>query len=341
MERSKETMQMNGVRLDERVVPVSKSISHSARLKLHASVGGDGAPHSASYALPTPDDHDAWRRLRSMTDAHYASMLKATRSDVTAQTTTEQIGSATVHVATPADLRNSEIAYIDLHGGAFVFGGGDACRESARGAADLHGVRCYGIDYRMPPDHPFPAALDDCLSVYRYAVQKYRADHVILGGRSAGGNLALATALRAQDEGLALPACLILLSPEIDLTESGDSFSANRTLDVNLPNPLMSANRLYANGADLAHPYLSPQFGTFTKAFPPTFIQSGTRDLFLSNAVRLHRKLRKAAVATELHVFEAMPHGGFGGTEEDEEIAQEVGRFIRANVRGMPDRSAG
>ncbi|ROU00349.1 alpha/beta hydrolase [Histidinibacterium lentulum] len=333
-------MQLNGVRLDERVVPVPTSISHSAQLKLHGAVGGDSVPHSASYAMPGPEDHHAWRRLRAATDAHYASRLKATRSEVTAQTTTEQIGTATVHVASPADLRNSEIVYIDLHGGAFVFGGGDACRDSARGVADLHGVRCYGIDYRMPPDHPFPAALDDCLSVYRYAVQKYGADHVIIGGRSAGGNLALATVLRAHDEGLALPACLILLSPEVDLTESGDSFSANRTLDVNLPNPLMSANRLYANGADLAHPYLSPLFGTFTTAFPPTFIQSGTRDLFLSSAVRLHRKLRKAAVVTELHVFEAMPHGGFGGTEEDGEIAEEVARFLRANVRGMPDRSA-
>jgi acetyl esterase/lipase len=334
-------MRMNGVRLDERVVPVPKTISPSAQVKLHASVGGDGVPHNALYAMPGPEDHDAWRRLRETTEAHYASMLQATRSDVTARTTTEQIGTATVHVATPADLQSSDIAYIDLHGGAFVFGGGDACRESARAVADLHGVRCYGIDYRMPPDHPFPAALDDCLSVYQYAVQTYGADHVIIGGRSAGGNLALATALRAQDEGLALPACLILLSPEIDLTESGDSFSANKTLDVNLPNALMSANRLYANGADLAHPYLSPLFGTFTKAFPPTFIQSGTRDLFLSNAVRLHRKLCKAGVVTELHVFEAMPHGGFGGTEEDTEITREVARFLRANVREMPESSAG
>lgn len=341
MEKAKETMQLNGVRLDERVVPVPKSISHSAQLKLHGAVGGDGVPHSASYAMPGPEEHDAWHRLRATTDAHYASMLKVTRFDVTGQTTTEHIGSATVHVATPADLRNSEIVYIDLHGGAFVFGGGHACRESARGVAGLHGVRCYGIDYRMPPDHPFPAALDDCLSVYRYAIQKHGADHVIIGGRSAGGNLALATALRACDEGLALPGCLILLSPEIDLTESGDSFCANRTLDVNLPNPLMSANRLYANGADLAHPYLSPLFGSFTKAFPPTFIQSGTRDLFLSNAVRLHRKLCKAGVVTELHVFEAMPHGGFGGTEEDGEIGQEVVRFLRANVLDMPDSSAG
>ena len=113
---------------------------------------------------------------------------------------------------------------------------------------------------------------------------------------------------------------------------------------MNLPEPAdVGRTGFNANGAELAHPYL------FRLVFEPSrkgvsadlHPRAAPGILFLSNAVRLHRKLRKAAVATELHVFEAMPHGGFGGTEEDEEIAQEVGRFIRANVRGMPDRSAG
>ena len=98
-----------------------------------------------------------------------------------------------------------------------------------------------------------------------------------------------------------------------------------------LPGSLMPNNLLYAGGADLAHPYLSPLFGDLA-GFPPTFIQSGTRDLFLSNAVRFHRRLRQAGVTAELHVFEAMPHGGFmGGTPEDEELAAEVSRFCNAH----------
>jgi acetyl esterase/lipase len=132
---------------------------------------------------------------------------------------------------------------------------------------------------------------------------------------------------RAKDEGLPMPAGLVLLTPEVDLTESGDSFTTNLGLDNILSSRLMPANLLYAAGHDLSHPYLSPLFADVS-GFPPTFIQAGTRDLFLSNAVRMHRKLRAAGVDAELHVFEAMPHGGFGGAPEDIEMRQEIRRFL-------------
>jgi acetyl esterase/lipase len=166
------------------------------------------------------------------------------------------------------------------------------------------------------------------MATYRHVLAHHAPDKIIIGGRSAGGNLGAAMVLRARDEGLPLPAALVLLSPELDLTESGDSFEVNRHIDVVLPNPLMPINLLYANGADLRHPHLSPLFGEFAPGFPPTFLQSGTRDLFLSNAVRMHRALRRAQIPAELHVFEAMPHGGFSGAPEDAELAAEVARFV-------------
>lgn len=142
-----------------------------------------------------------------------------------------------------------------------------------------------------------------------------------------GGNLAMATILRVWDEDLPPPAGAVLLSPEVDLTESGDIFQTNRTVDVVLPNSLMSNNLLYADGAELLHP--CPRFfGEMSADFPPTFLQSGTRDLLLSYTVRLHRKLRRAGAPVELHVFEAMPHGWFGGAPEDLELAAEVVRFV-------------
>ena len=124
-----------------------------------------------------------------------------------------------------------------------------------------------------------------------------------------------------------MPAALVLGTPEVDLTESGDSFHTILGLDPVL-SPLIHVNRLYADGHDLAHPYLSPLFGDVT-GFPPTFLHTGTRDLFLSNTVRMHRKLRAAGVEAELHVFEAMPHGGFGGmTPEDQDLATEIKHFL-------------
>ena len=89
---------------------------------------------------------------------------------------------------------------------------------------------------------------------------------------------------------------------------------------------------LYAGDHDLTDPYLSPLFGDFTRGYPPTMLQAGTRDLFLSNAVRMHRSLRSAGIDAELHVFEAMPHGGFFGAPEDAELAAEVRRFIAAHL---------
>jgi acetyl esterase/lipase len=162
-------------------------------------------------------------------------------------------------------------------------------------------------------------------------LEEYRPVDIIIGGGSAGGNLAAATILRGRDEGLPLPAAAVLLTPELDLTESGDSFQTNRGVDTVLRGSLAAANDLYAGGHDLADPYLSPLFGDVAKGFPPTYLQAGTRDLFLSNTVLMHRALRRAGVEAELHVFEAMPHGGFGGTDEDREAAAEVRRFIDAH----------
>jgi acetyl esterase/lipase len=183
------------------------------------------------------------------------------------------------------------------------------------------------VDYRNPPDHPYPAALDDGVAVYRALLETYAPSRLVMSGASGGGNLAAAVPLRLRDLGLPLPAALGLFTPEVDLTESGDTFHTNAEIDVVLRRGLPVFNALYADGHDLASPYLSPLFGDLT-GFPPCFIQSGTRDLFLSNSVRMHRALRRAGIAAELHVWEAMPHGGFGNAPEDHEMRLEFRRFL-------------
>lgn len=317
-----------GVRLDERIVPFPRSISAEAQAALRRLVREDGVPLHSLHAVPPLEDHDAWLALQAAVDVQYAAAVKSLAGTLQSRVETIAVGETTIHVAMPEHGLHPHCAYIDLHGGALTLGGGEACRVGARMQADQHGVTCYGVDYRLPPRHPYPAALDDCLTAYRHALEHHDAANIVIGGRSAGGNLAAATVLRARDEGLALPAALVLLSPQLDLTESGDSFAVNAMVDVVLPGSLMTNSLLYAGGADLADPYLSPLFGDLA-GFPPTFLQSGTRDLFLSNAVRMHRRLRQAEVPVELHVFEAMPHGGFmGGTPEDGELAAEVNRFV-------------
>jgi acetyl esterase/lipase len=290
-----------------------------------------GIPLNSLFEMPSADDQAAWLRMKGIVDGQYAAALASSVGGLRSSLETLQIDEATVHVAKPEGTFERSRAVIDLHGGALVFGGGEACRVSTRRQADLHRVACYGIDYRTPPEHPFPAGLDDCVTAYRHILERHSAKDISLIGRSAGGNLAAALLLRASEEGLPVPSSLVLLSPEVDLTESGDSFITNQMVDLVLPRSLMSANLLYAGGVDLASPQLSPLFGDL-RCFPPVFLQSGTRDLFLSNTVRMHRALLKASVEAELHVFEGMPHGGFtGGTPEDRELESEVARFIRTH----------
>lgn len=317
-----------GVRIEGRIVPFPKSISPEAQRYLASLVQPDGSPHPVP-PRPPADDLQAWRVYKETADERLEQMLAPAAARAKSSCETTEIGGAVVHVATPEGWSASDgRAYLEIHGGALIMGGGEFSRVGARLRADLHQVRCYGVDYRMPPEHPYPAPLDDCVAVYRALLERHAPENIIIGGGSAGGNLAAATALRARDEGLPLPAGLVLTTPEVDLTESGDTFETNRTLDVMLPNRLMETNLMYAAGHDLAHPYLSPLFGDFTKGYPPTFLQAGTRDLFLSNTVRMHRALRRAGVPVELHIFEGMPHGGFMGAPEDAELAAETARFV-------------
>ncbi|CAN7632718.1 alpha/beta hydrolase fold domain-containing protein [Phenylobacterium sp. LjRoot225] len=232
--------------------------------------------------------------------------------------------------------RLAEVVYMDIHGGGFISGGGEMCRLLATLRAQDYGAEVYSVDYRLAPEHPFPAGLDDCMAAYREILKRHKATDLVVGGSSAGGNLAAGLMLRARDEGLPLPVALVLLTPALDMTHSGDSVLTNRYLDVNLHGGGGEGPNAYAAGSDPTTPYLSPLFGDFTKGWPPTILASGTRDLLLSDTVRMHRALRRAGVAAELHVTEAGPHGGFmGGAPEDADVISECRRFVYSGW-GLP-----
>ena len=191
------------------------------------------------------------------------------------------------------------------------------------------GLKTFGVDDRVPPEHRYPVALDDCVAVYRALLEEYRGGDIAISGGSAGGNLTAATALKARDLRLEPPAAIALLTPATDGSLQSDSMAVNDQLCI-LKNAVMAEFwAVYAGKADRTEPYLSPVFGDFSKGYPPTLLQTGTRDLLLSDTVRMHRALRAAGVTAELHVWEAMPHGGFGGgAPEDAEIVEEVKAFF-------------
>lgn len=318
--------------------PVPTSVSEPARRFLATALDAFG------NMAPPEDIRDAagWRQFFDKADASMIARLGAAQpGSPTLERGEFELDGVRTYVLRPdgvPDSRETPV-YLDFHGGGMVMGAGEAGLVQLMPAARARDMITWAVDYRMPPSHPYPAALDDGIAVYRKALGERDPRDIFVGGASAGANLAAALLLRAKDEGLPMPAALVLLSPAVDLTESGDTF--NTLLGVDYMVPVMTYNLLYAGDHDLADPYLSPLFGD-VRGFPPTFLQSGTRDLLLSNTVRMHRKLRAAEVEAELHVWEAMPHGSFGGgTAEDAEVVAETLRFLARHRMPRPVASAG
>ncbi|MCI0377313.1 MAG: alpha/beta hydrolase [Gemmataceae bacterium] len=222
---------------------------------------------------------------------------------------------------------------VHLHGGAYVLNGGEAATSEGALVAYSSKTTVISVDYRMPPDHPFPAALDDAVAVWQALIQEHDPAKTALFGSSAGGGLAMATVLRLKEQGAPLPGALFVGTPWVDLTKTGDTFFTNERVDntlVSYDGMIEEAAKLYAGGRDLKDPLLSPVYGDL-QGFPPSILISGTRDLFLSLTVRAHRKLRQAGVLADLHVFEGVSHAQFltsFPSPESLEALQEVARFF-------------
>jgi len=302
--------------MSERTFPGPSTVSEQARTWL--------ARDGIELSYPATEDTDAWLAMAERANLSTAQRFPIGDLPVTVENL--DVDGVTVYAARP-NGKADEPVFLWMHPGALLVGGGDACRATTARTAVAADMVTWGVDYRLPPLHPYPSALDDAVTVYRRVLLDHDPSRVFVGGDSAGGNIAAALLLRAKDAGLPMPAALVLNTPQVDLTESGDTFQTLAGVDNNLSS-LRAPNALYAGKADLRDPYLSPLLGDLA-GFPPTFLRSGTRDLFLSNTVRMHRRLRDAGVEAELHVFEAMPHGGFGGdSPEDQEAVAEQRQFL-------------
>jgi len=305
-------------------IPIPNTISAEAQSYLSLMTT---APRTGGYSAETPE---GWTALAARGDAIMAEHAARTGAGFLGRIDRHAVGGFTIYEITPNSIaaQNRGRAVLYVHGGAYLFGGGDLSAAMALQHAQRLGCKVYAPDYRMPPTYLFPFAIDDVLSTYGEMLKTVDARRLGVIGLSAGGGIAAAMVLKARDQGLPLPGALILLSPEADLSEAGDSFRA-----CAFPMTFVAINAMYANGEDLKHPYLSPLYGDFTKGYPPTMLQAGTRDFFLSNCALLHRRLRNAGVDAELHIWEAMPHGGFGGlTAEDQDVLDEQERFLNRTL---------
>jgi monoterpene epsilon-lactone hydrolase len=291
-------------------------------------------PHSGD-AEPDAANKVAWeKRISDMREPFTEMLAERFGAHKPKRLSEHKLSHATLYEIEPVTLTKDREAkaLFYVHGGGFTIGDGVAAAYAAYQLAALSGLRTFSIDYRMPPHFPFPAGLDDAVEAYRFMLERYDAADIAAYGPSAGGGLLASCLLKVRDAGLQLPKLCVLHSPEADLTEAGDSFETNLGIDSVLRR-LTNSIALYANGHDLRDPYLSPLFGDFKKGFPPTMLTTGTRDLFLSNTVLMHRALKRAGIRAELNIWEAMGHAGFfGAAPEDKEVIAEQVQFILSEL---------
>lgn len=318
--------------------PVRKlRIAPAVGVALAALMGALGA---SAHAVPTTARQ--WKEYAAATAKQDTRLVLAAQAKFRVTVTRIEVGgvrcySVLPEVIAPAD-RNRLL--LGVHGGGFVTGGGESGLLDAIEMAGLTGIKVISVDYRMPPEHPFPEPMDDLVTVWRNLTGGSKgATDMGLFGNSAGGELALALVQRLRREHLPAPAALMVGSPWSDLSKTGDSYFTHAGFDTRLvgyEGLLESMARLYADGRDLESPLLSPVYGEFN-GFPPTYLVTGTRDLFLSNTVRVHLKLLQARVPAQLEVEEGEPHvqfifGALAGAPASIAVYRRIRRFFEDNL---------
>ncbi|MEH3148224.1 MAG: alpha/beta hydrolase [Methylobacterium frigidaeris] len=220
-----------------------------------------------------------------------------------------------------------------LHGGGFI-GCSPRTHRPITGAFARHGFRLFVPDYRLAPEHPFPAALDDAAAVW---AEMAAEGPLALAGDSAGGNLSLALMLRAKGEGLTLPAAAVLFSPATDMLGTGPSMRSNARRDAMFnPEGMNHLVEAYLAGHDPADPLASPLYGDLA-GLPPLLIHVGEREVLRDDSVRFAEKARAAGVAVSLRLWPVVPHvwqisGAF--LPEARRSLAEAAAFLRRHAPG-------
>ncbi len=262
-----------------------------------------------------PKTGEAWRAMADKIAAGVVPGLPAMQARLHVKVESTTIDGVRVNIVTPDDIpaANRDKVLVHVHGGCYVYFPGASGTTEAIMMAGFGHYKVIAVDYRMPPEAYFPAALDDAMTVYKSVLKTTDPKKVGIIGTSAGGALTLEMVVKAKQDGLPMPGAIAPGTPMADVTKTGDSFYTNEFVDNVLVSPsgfCDDAAAFYAHGHDLKDPLLSPVYADMA-GFPPTILTTGTRDQLLSNTVRVHRKLRRAGVVADLNVYEGESHAQY------------------------------
>lgn len=213
-------------------------------------------------------------------------------------------------------------------------------RLAGRLLADDTGLRVISVDYTLAPHAKFRQITDQVIAVINALLdQSLQCEDLVFYGDSSGGGLAAAVILKMRDQGMGMPAAAVLVSPWVDLTQTGDTEFTLRDAEPNYlyEKHSIKAAGAYADPTDQKHPYASPIYGDFTKGFPPTLIQGGTKEILLSGFIRLYQALDQAGQIAKLDIYEGMPHNFASRIPEapESKVARgKINSFLRSHLAG-------
>jgi acetyl esterase/lipase len=244
-----------------------------------------------------------------------------------------EVAGRTVELVAAANAQSSGQIVLYFHGGAFVSGAPATHRNFAWHLSAASGHKVALLDYRLAPEHRFPAPIDDAVAAYQWLLtQGYKPADIAFGGDSAGGNLTLATLQKLRELGLPLPYCAICISPWADLTHSGKSIRENDRRDAMLPLNLLTASaNAYAPGQDLKNPLISPVFADL-RGFPPIYLNAGAEEILVDDARRIADNATRVDVPAICHVWPKMQHAFTVTTQflpEARSAVEDIAGFMR------------
>lgn len=236
-----------------------------------------------------------------------------------------------------SDISSHDKCVLYIHGGSFVTGSTKTVRPLTCELVTQLECPVNSIRYRLAPEHPFPAAPEDCFTAYRALEKRLTGKNIILIGESAGGTLALATVLRAKNEGLSLPACVIALAPAVQFDQEFPSYYDNLETDCMVSNLCQEVKDTYLQSEDpavLQNPYAAPYYGDFN-GFPPTLLIASDSEVLRDDSKALYEKLQKAGVQCRLRLFHNMMHifPVVPSLPESKEAYREIRQFVAAAIK--------
>ncbi|WP_327296666.1 alpha/beta hydrolase [Streptomyces sp. NBC_01197] len=225
-----------------------------------------------------------------------------------------------------------------LHGGGWVYGSPESALSLTGHLVAKTGFGAYSLDYRLAPEHPFPAAIEDTLSAYRALLDSGQSPStIVFAGESAGGGLTVTTCLAARDAGLPLPAALVTFSPGLDATRTGESMDTKEGIDpIFTRESVAHTGAMYLAGQNPRQPLLSPAVLADLTGFPPMLVQVGTNEILLDDSTRLAARARAAGVDVILDITADVPHvfQSFAGVlDEADEALDRASFFLSQRIR--------